>query len=157
MRNALILLLFMMVSISMSCAQKRNARKTMNTAQNLCGTVVEKRGNRMPGPGRTPSAGEPVVREVLVFPLLAMDQVTSDEAGFITDLKGVQPLKTVRSDKAGKFCFSSLPAGRYSVLVREEKGLYANLYDTQNHINPVTVVKGKTATVAIQITHGAAF
>lgn len=158
MRSTLLLLFLVVLSTSLTDAQKSKSRRRVKKASySLCGTVVEKRGNQMPGPGRPQSAGEPVVREVLVLPLLTLEQVTSDEAGFITDLKGAQPLQTVRSGKDGKFCFATLPAGRYSVLVRKEKGLYANLYDTQNHINPVTVEKGKAATVTIQITHRATF
>ncbi len=111
----------------------------------------------MPGPGRPQSVGQPVVREVVVLPLLTLNQVVSDETGFVTDLKGVQPLQTVRSGADGKFCFDALPDGQYSVMVREDKGLYANSYNTQNHINPITVEKGRAATIAIQITHRAAF
>ncbi len=129
----------------------------MSSAQSICGMIVEKRGNQMPGPGRTPSKGQPIAREVAVFPLLAVNQVTSDEAGFITDLKGVQPLQSSQSAKDGTFCFSQLPVGRYSVLVHESKGWYANSFDTQNHLNPVTVTSSQTATMIIQITHRAAF
>lgn len=157
MRNVFILVVFMVLGTSISCAQKNKIRSTKNTAQGLCGTVIEKRGNQMPSPDRPQSAGAPVVREVAVFPLLTSELVASDGNGFITDFKGVQPVKTVRSATNGTFCFRKLPAGRYSVLVHEPKGWYANLYDTQNHINPVTVEKGKTAQMTIQITHRAAF
>ena len=122
----------------------------------ICGTVVVKRGNHMPGPGRPISTGQPAVREIYVYPLTTIDEVESDEAGFIQNLP-TKPIQVTTSDKDGKFCLSGLPAGRYSVLVKEEQGLYTSVFDVENHLNPVTVTPGKTTTVTIQITHQAAF
>lgn len=96
------------------------------------------------------------MREVLIFPVLTVDQVDMGENGFINGTNGVEPVKTVMSNKDGKFC-ADLPVGQYSVLVREPKGLYANLFDSKNHIFPVTVQKRKQQTVTVEISHGAAF
>lgn len=112
----------------------------------------------MPSPDdvRPAGNGQPVVREVLIFPLLNASQVDMGENGFINSVRGAKPLKTVKSDSTGKFCIS-LPAGRYSVVVREPKGLYANMADTQNNIFPVTVKAGQNTPVSVVISHGAAF
>jgi hypothetical protein len=138
-------------------AQKRH-RKQSTARQGICGTVVEKRGNQMPGPGapRANAGGTPVEREVLIFPLLNMSQVEAGDNGFIKSVGEAKPIKTIRSDKNGKFCVS-LPIGRYSVIVREPKGLYANLSDTQNNIFPVNVQKNRQSTINVEITHQAVF
>jgi hypothetical protein len=112
----------------------------------------------MPGPDapRPSAGGTSVEREVLIFPLLNMSQVEAGGNGFINSVGNAKPVKTVTSGKDGKFCVS-VPTGRYSVLVREPKGLYANLSDSQNNINPVRVEKGKRAQVTVEITHEAVF
>ncbi|MBC8153962.1 MAG: hypothetical protein H7Z72_13715 [Bacteroidetes bacterium] len=138
-------------------ARKKTAKTAVKHSHSICGTVTEKRGNQMPGPDRPQPPGQPVVRQVAVFAVLTMEQVVSDESGFITDLKGAKPLQTIRSGKDGKFCFGKLPAGQYSVLVREPKGWYANSFDAQNHLNPVAVKSGQTTKNIVEITHDAAF
>ncbi len=150
--SSVILLLILAISIT-ACAQK--VSRSGNT-QGICGTVLEKRGNHMPSPDSPPSKGHPVDREILIFPLLNMSQVEAGDNGFIESVGAVKPVKTVKSHKAGKFCVS-LPAGRYSVVVREPKGLYANLFDAQNNIFPVTVKKGKKETISVEIIHQAVF
>ncbi len=154
MRNLLVIVL--LVTITMAAfAQHPARRKTRSGPTQLCGTVHEVRGNRMPGPAKTLPGGTPVVREVLVYPVMSLDSVTQDDGGFFNNITA-KPIVTVKSDKAGKFCVQ-LPAGTYSVLVRELKGLYANLFDTKNRINAITVQPGKTATMAITISHSASF
>ena len=144
-----------------ACAQK-HTRRTASTKpvvfQGVCGTVVEKRGNRMPSPDapRSNAGGTLVVREVLIFPLLNMSQVDAGDNGFINSVRNTKPIKTVKSGKDGKFCVS-LPVGNYSVVVREPEGLYANLYDSQSNINPISVEKNRRSTTIVEITHQAVF
>ncbi|GAB4035457.1 hypothetical protein GCM10028809_44340 [Spirosoma gilvum] len=139
-------------------AQKQsNAKQFKRKAfQGICGTVLIKKGNQMPGPGKSASQGAPEVREVLIFPLLNMNQVKMGDNGFIDSVGNIKPVKTVKSDKSGKFCIS-LPVGHYSVVVREPKGLYANLSDTHNNLFPVNVRKNTRADIKIEITHQAVF
>lgn len=158
-RSYLFLILFLSLAL-MACAQKPRSVRKVNSAvtQGICGTVVEKRGNYMPSPDapRTNPGGAPVVREVLIFPLLNRSQVDAGDNGFINSVRNIKPMKTVQSGKDGKFCVS-LPVGRYSVVVQEPKGLYANLSDSQGNINPVRIEKGQKAQLTIEITHQAVF
>ncbi len=112
----------------------------------------------MPTPDvpRRNSNGTPAERDVLIFPLLNLSQVDAGDNGFIKSVRDAKPIKTVKSAKDGTFCVS-LPVGRYSVVVREPKGLYANGSDAQNNIFPVRVETGKQAQVAVEITHEAVF
>lgn len=160
MTRALLLLVVLILNVTPTLnAQKRPNRKAAKPAvvkQGICGTVIEKRGNQMPGPGISLPAAAPLSREVLIFPLLNASQVEMGESGFINSVGDAKPVKTVKSDKRGRFCVS-LPVGRYTVMVREPKGFYANLSDSQNNIFPVNVQKNRQSTVTVEITHGAVF
>jgi hypothetical protein len=141
-------------------AQKAPRRKAVKdaTKQGICGLVREKRGNYMPSPDspRQNPDGSPVVRDVLIFPLLNKSQVEEGENGFINSVGDAKPVKIIKSGKDGKFCVS-LPVGQYTVMVREPKGLYANLFDSQNNIFPVRVQKNKTISITVDISHQAVF
>lgn len=149
-----------LVSTLTGYAQKHTRRKAVKPVafQGICGTVVEKRGNHMPSPDapRPNPGGTPVEREVLIFPVLNRSRVDAGDNGFISSVRGVKPVKTVKSEKDGTFCVS-LPVGQYSVVVQEPKGLYANMLDSQNNIFPVRVGKGKRAPVTVEISHQAVF
>ncbi|WP_020598527.1 hypothetical protein [Spirosoma panaciterrae] len=151
------ILCFLALSYS-TLAQKQQLRKSTRptTFQGICGVVLEKKGNHMPGPGKSASQGTPIEREVLIFPLLNMNQVKMGDNGFIDSVGNVKPIKTVKSDKSGKFC-ANLPVGHYSVVVRESKGLYANLSDAHNNIFPVNVRKNIRSEVKIEVTHQGVF
>ena len=139
-------------------AQKHPRRKAAKsiTMQGICGMVVMKHGNYMPSPGTPTPTGQPAERELLIFPLLNIGQVDAGENGFINSVRDAKPIKSIKSGKDGTFCVS-LPIGRYSVIVQESKGLYANLYDTKNNIFPVTVESGKSTQIKVEITHQAVF
>ena len=155
-----VILGLLLVSSLTACAQKSHVVRTSKSVvkQGICGTVVEKRGNYMPSPDspRPNPGGTPVVRKVLIFPLLNTSQVDAGDNGFINSVRDAKPVKTVKSGKDGKFCVS-LPVGRYSVVVQEPNGLYANLSDSQNNINPVQVEKGQKTQATVEITHRAVF
>lgn len=154
----LALLLFgLAITVSAQKSPRRKVAKPL-AKQGICGVVREKRGNYMPSPDspRQNPEGTPVERDVLIFPLLNRSQVEAGENGFINSVGDVKPVKTVKSGKDGKFCVS-LPVGQYTVMVREEKGLYANLSDSKNNIFPVSVQKNKSVTVTVDITHRAVF
>ena len=155
------ILLALVFSLSLTViAQKHPRRKATKQVvfQGICGIVVEKRGNNMPSPDspKPSTSGSPAEREVLIFLLLNTSQVDMGENGFINSVREAKPVKTVKSGKDGRFCVN-LPVGRYSVVVQEPKGLYANLSDTQNNIFPVTVGKGKKVSVKVEISHQAVF
>lgn len=143
----------LLLAFTLFIACKPSQSKT--SFQGICGTVLFKSGNHMPGPDRPQPKGQPVVREVLIYELTKIDQTEATDDGFYTKIN-TRLIKKVKSDKDGKFCVS-LPAGSYSVFVQEEKSLYANLSDGQNNIFPVTVEKNRRSTIAFDISYQAVF
>ena len=160
MRSYLLLFIVLHGLFLAVSAQKQTRRKATQPAvkQGICGVVRVKRGNYMPSPDspRQNPNGTPAESEVLIFPLLNRSQVAVGDNGFISSVGDVKPVKTVKSGKDGTFCVS-LPVGQYTVMVREEKGLYANLSDSKNNIFPVNVQKNKSITVTVDVTHQAVF
>ncbi|RRA98987.1 hypothetical protein [Larkinella rosea] len=144
---------FLLLALSLFTACKTGERN--KSFQGICGTVIFKSGNHMPGPSRPQPKGQPVVRDVLIYELTKIDQTEATDDGFYSKIK-TKLVKQVKSGKDGQFCVS-LPPGSYSVFVREEKGFYANLSDGQNNIYPVTVEKDRRSTITVDITYQAVF
>lgn len=128
--------------------------------QGLAGEVRWLEGNLMPTIGEEPETddekrkGEPVQRELHIYELTTMDEATA-EGTFFYDIQS--PLvKTVESDKDGYFQVE-LPAGRYSVFVQEEEGLFANIFDGEGNINPVEIKNDEVTKITIEINYKAAY
>ena len=161
---AWLILIGLVVGIAFAAVAQKSpiSRKKALVRQGICGIVTELKGNHMPqvaedGKASKSSAGKPVMREVLIYVLLSMEQVEMTDDGFVKEGKGIKPVRIVKTDNAGKFCAYDLPAGQYSVLVREAKGLYASVFDGKNNLNPVVVKKNYVTKAEIAITHQAAF
>ena len=133
----------------MGFAQKRS------TAQGIQGQVIWKAGNQMPSPDRPKAAPTGVPREVYVYVLTNNSQTTKNEQGFIETIQ-TKLVKKFKTDKQGNFKVS-LPVGTYSIFTKEEKGLYANLFDGEMNIFPIQVKKGKYTKVNFEISYMAVF
>jgi len=117
--------------------------------QGLWGDVWFWEGDFMPG---TPTGTiRPVVREIAVFELTNMDDVTfgPDGSRIILQISTDEIARTT-SDAEGFFQLA-LPPGEYSVFAVEGEGFYANLFDGQGNILPVTVEAGTVADVLVNI------
>lgn len=127
--------------------------------QGLAGQVLWLEGNLMPTISEKPEEipqkkGEPVQRELHIYELTTMDEATADGT-FFHDIK-TRLIETVETNKDGEFVVA-LPAGQYSVFVKEEQGLFANSFDGEGHINPVTIKEGEITTIQIDINYAAAY
>jgi hypothetical protein len=123
--------------------------------QGLCLTVRWLEGNQMPSPEQPRSLGRLVNREVWIYALTHTSQATQTPEGFYTEIK-TKLVRVVRTGTDGKVCVS-LPTGEYSIFIKEDKGLYANIFDGENNISPVKVERYKIARTPIDISYQAVF
>lgn len=123
--------------------------------QGIRGKVVWVSGNQMPGPGAERTTPKGIKREIHIYSLTTVGQTTQTDGVFFSDVKS-QFVKKVRSKKNGKFCVK-LPPGQYSVFIKEDKGLFANLFDGENYIHPITVKSGEYEIITIQVNYAASF
>lgn len=143
MRSFIIVLWVLLLSARLVAAQ-----------QGIRGTVSALEANQMPGPGQKRAEAKPVQRTILVYALTNQQQVRM-ENGIFSEIK-TKLIGQVRSKRNGRFRISLGP-GRYSIFVKEPDGLYANLWDGDMNIHPVTVTANTWLEVNIEITRNAAF
>jgi len=114
----------------------------------------------MPGPADQTSRGTitPVVREVYIYQATALQDVvpsSNSEGQFFSSIN-TELITLVTSDSTG-FYQAQLPTGTYSVFIKENEEFYANHFDADFTINPVTVEENKTTKLQIDITYAATF
>lgn len=122
--------------------------------QGICGKVIWTSGNQMPGPGLKSSKSAGIVREVYIYEATSTTKVT-EAGGFYSSVQ-TKLIKKVKTKKDGTFNVK-LPAGTYSVFVKEEQGLWANIFDGQGIINPVTVAAKTCTQFTINVNYQAAY
>lgn len=123
--------------------------------QGISGTTVWVEGNRMPGPETKIPAPDPVQRWVYVTHVVNMDELPAMVDGLYPALP-VEPIDSVQTTKKGAFTLS-LPAGTYSLFTREEDGFFANTFDQDGNVNPVTVQENKIQNITIEINYKAVY
>jgi hypothetical protein len=126
----------------------------MAQKQGIRGQVFWLSGNQMPGPEKKLPPHQGIVREVVIYPEIKVKD-TKQTDGFFTDIQ-VTPVATILSKADGSFRVK-LPPGNYSVFVKESKGLFANLYDGQGVINPVTVKPKKYTWITLTVDYEAVY
>lgn len=127
---------------------ERNADQ-VSIDQGVWGDVWFWQGDFMPG---TPTGTvTPVAREIVIHELTAQADVTMDrdDPRFIAEI-GTREVARATSGADGFFQVA-LPPGRYSVFAVEGDGYYANLWDGEGNILPVTVVSEQVADVLVNI------
>jgi hypothetical protein len=120
------------------------------------GYIFRVSGNRMPSPGNPLPPPKGFRTTLYVYELTSLDQVSRvNESPFYKELRS-RLIRTVQSDDSGYF-FVSLPPGQYSLFTKKEELYYANMFDGQNHISPVTVAGGKVAQINVNVDYDAAY
>ena len=110
------------------------------------GTVYFTEGNCMPivDPHNTTCKSCPVKRTVQIYAYTKTSQaLPNPNYGTLFDSFTTQLIKEVEADHNG-FFEASLPAGKYTIAIKENGKLYANGGDGQGGITPVEVVDGAT-------------
>ncbi|RDV13885.1 carboxypeptidase regulatory-like domain-containing protein [Pontibacter diazotrophicus] len=123
--------------------------------QGIVGKVIWQAGNQMPSPDAPPSKGRGVQRTVYIYELTNGSQAKTIEGVFHTNIQ-TNLVTQVATDADGNFAVSLEP-GMYSLFTKEEKGLYANLFDGENNIFPVEVQEGQVTTVEFLINYAASY
>lgn len=138
-----------------SCASTKSS-KMLTITQGITGVVYEVRGNQMPMIGEEPPKQKGMAAEVLVYEKTNINQTVKDvTAGFYTSITTKQ-IATTHTDSVGKFSIR-LPLGTYSLFVKINDKLYANLFNQYNDINTVTVDSGKIAETSIRVSYKAIY
>jgi hypothetical protein len=129
--------------------------QSLYAQQGIKGKVEWISGNQMPGPDKVAAKAQPIVRAVYIYEATTTTQATSHGGLFYTDI-GTKLIKVSKSKKNGSFCIK-LPPGDYSVFIKEEQGLFANGFDSNNRIQCVTVKKGEYTRLNILVNYQAAY
>lgn len=124
------------------------------------GQVIWIEGNQMPQVSdnkselAAPMNGEPAKRTIRIHQLTHINQASLGDYLF-GDIE--TPLVAeVETDEKGYFKVE-LPPGRYSIFTVEESGYFANVFDLDSYIHPLTVEKSKWNKVQIRVDYKAAY
>ena len=123
--------------------------------QGIVGSVLWQSGNQMPSPDAPPSKGKGVQRTVYIYELTNGNQATTTDGVFHANIQ-TNLVTKVETDADGDFAVSLEP-GIYSLFTKEEKGLYANLFDGENNIYPVEVKEGRLTHVEFLVNYAASY
>ncbi len=109
--------------------------------QGITGTISWIEGNHMPmmtedGKADVKADPKPIQRTVRIFPLIKFSDLKMEEGLFTAIAE--KPVAEVESNQKGVYSIQLSP-GRYSVFIVEEDGLFANIFDGEGNVNPVTV------------------
>lgn len=97
--------------------------------------------------------GKPIEREVYIFNALKRDHLVMGGNSLFKQVKG-QLVSRLRTDQKGRFK-ANLSPGKYSIFTLEEGGYFANIYDGNNFINPVTVQPSTFTEIIILVNYKA--
>lgn len=137
-----------------SCAvQKQQVVTKIN--EGIEGYIYKVSGNQMPMKGKPIKAkGKGMVSEIWIYKATTLQQVQGRMPLFnrINTLLAIK----VKSDSTGYYQ-ATLPAGVYSVFVKEGNQLFAAETDGQGILNPAVVTAGKITSRNITLTTGALY
>lgn len=137
----------------------QNCKPYQPDGQGITGTVTWLEGNQMPmvtesGNSDSKSTAKPIQRTVRFYPLIQFADLKI-ENGLYTAV-AEKPITEVKTDENGKYSVQLSP-GRYSVFVVEEGGLFANIFDGEGNVQPVTVKENEWTLLDISVNYKAAF
>lgn len=135
--------------------QAKEEKQQAPIEQGISGQVLWVSGNQMPSPDAPPSKGKGVQRTVYIYQLTNGSEASTSDGVFHTNIQ-TDLVTKVQTDANGNFAISLKP-GIYSLFTKEEKGLYANLFDGQNNIFPVEVQKGQVTHIEFLINYAASY
>ena len=145
-----ILFIGTIVGIS-ACAVKASGQE-----QGIEGNVYRISGNRMPSPNQALPAPPPFSTDIYIFSVANIGQVRRQAQSPFYYSINTTLVKQVKSDSNGHFSVH-LPPGRYSLFTKRDTLFYANWFDKDNNIAPITVLAGKMTKTDIRVDYDAAY
>jgi hypothetical protein len=79
----------------------------------------------------------------------------TQEAGIYTNIT-TRKIAAIKTATNGEFKIA-LPEGNYSLFVKVEEGLFANLFDDKMNIHPITISKDQITTTKVKVDYKAAY
>lgn len=108
----------------------------LQTTQGLSGYIYLLQGNQMPSPGRAISKGRGVSREIFIYAPTNIRQTTGSSPMF--NHINTRLITQTKSDSTG-FYSINLPAGKYSVFIKDDGKFFASESDGTGILNPVQI------------------
>jgi hypothetical protein len=113
-------------------------------------------GNQMPSPDRPASSPKGTKTRLYIYELTNISQVSRDGVSAFYRSVSTKPVKEVETKEDGSFSVKLKP-GRYSLFVKKGDLFYSSIFDSENNIHPVEVVKGKMTGADFQVNYDAVY
>jgi hypothetical protein len=158
--NFLFCLFAIVTFLSCSTGTKQSPANVPNKVkQGISGKVIWREGNQMPQiseKGSKPQMGKTmgIKREVFIHEPTKIEDARG-EAPFFAQPR-TKRIAVAASNSDGEFKIA-LPIGKYSVFVREEKGLFANAFDGEGYICLIEVKENQVTEIEIIVDNKAAY
>jgi len=144
-----------------SCQSPKNTKQSLDPstiskiAQGVHGKVVFKEGEFSTS-GELLNNGKVygVSKMVYFYELTSIKDASFGETGFVYNI-ATEVIDSVSSDKNGNF-FKELPAGIYSIFIKEVERYYSKL-DDKDYFTPVTVSPDATKSITLEIDYKASY
>jgi len=124
--------------------------------QGINGTITAALGNQMPMKDAPPRVPRGIMATILVYEPTNLSQVSRSGSSPVYTAINTRLVASVDTDSSGVFAVS-LPAGSYSLFIKQGKQFYANLFDANNNIALFTVEEGKLTKANLNISSKASF
>jgi hypothetical protein len=156
MKTRWIKFIYILLCVGLAISCKSPKEKT----QGIHGQIFWVEGNLMPqasedeiGPTET-SLRKGVQRTVKIHSLTHIDELSIGD--YLIGTIQTPEIAKIETEKDGSFRIE-LPIGKYSLFTVEEDGYFANIFDSENHINPVEVKAGEWSRFNIIINYKAVY
>ena len=155
MRYLIKLIPFLGILFIILACQTNKPMLSKGVSQGIVGQVLWYEGDLMPGIDKEPIEGKPIQREIYIYEATKQNQGDIEEGVFFKNIK-TKLVAKILTDDYGKFIVG-LDPGTYSVFVKEPSGLFANSFDEDGIINPITIGANELSNMLIRVNYKAAY
>jgi hypothetical protein len=136
---------------------REHNKNKVSITEGIWGTLVKTEGNCMPPIDENSCKQFPIMREIVVYEYTTFEEAIPSSDSFVFFEKvNTKLVATTTSDIEGFFQIKLKP-GKYSVFVKENQLLWANLFDGYGGISPVIVESSKISEIELDVDYGACY